>query len=146
LEKLLLVAADLLDSENLQRPEGFNDILESLRSRYGKLLDAEVVALESGVSLSTERLRNTLRRYAADLSSSASAGQRQRDKQQRSFQVNLHLGTLLSPKQRELVLKRLEGKPLSKTEQEYYSRVVKKKLEALANSDVRRIAVTLLRR
>jgi len=36
--------------------------------------------------------------------------------------------------------------PLAFTEQEYYSRVVKKKLEASANSEVRRIATTLTKK
>jgi hypothetical protein len=34
---------------------------------------------------------------------------------------------MFSPKQKELFKKRLEGLPLTKTEQEYYSRSVKKK-------------------
>ena len=36
--------------------------------------------------------------------------------------------------------------PMTKTEQEYYSRVVKKKLEALADSEVKKIAVAPISR
>jgi len=57
--------------------------------------------------------------------------------------MNLHLNTLFPPKQKELVLRKLNGEPLTKTEQEYYSRVVKRKLEALANSEIRKIATAL---
>ena len=39
-------------------------------------------------------------------------------------------------KQKELFKKRLEGLPLKKTEQEYYSRSVKKKVVALANAEL----------
>lgn len=60
--------------------------------------------------------------------------------------MNLHLSTLFPPKQKELVLKKLNGEPLTKTEQEYYSRIVKKKLEALANSEIRKIASSLTKK
>ncbi|SHJ41327.1 hypothetical protein SAMN02745216_01614 [Desulfatibacillum alkenivorans DSM 16219] len=40
--------------------------------------------------------------------------------------------------------KKLEGDPLTKTEKEYYSRTVKKKAAALANSDLHSLARKLL--
>ena len=101
------------------------------------------MALGKGLSVSTERLRNTLRRYTTDLERFESAREKERGKQLRSFQLNLHLSTLFPPKQKELVLKKLNGEPLTKTEQEYYSRIVKKKLEALTNSEIRKIASSL---
>jgi len=104
------------------------------------------MALGKGLSVSTERLRNTLRRYATDLERFESAREKRRERQLRSFQLNLHLSTLFPPKQKELVLKKLNGEPLTKTEQEYYSRIVKKKLEALANSEIRKIASSLIKR
>ena len=90
-----------------------------------------------------ERLRNSLRRYATDLSRSESAREKERKKQQRSFELNLHLSILFSAKQKEIILKKLHGKPLTKTEQEYYSRTVKRKLEAVADSELRKIALSL---
>ena len=71
---------------------------------------------------------------------------RLRERQLRSFQLNLDLSTIFPPKQKELVLKKLNGEPLTKTEQEYYSRIVKKKLEALANSEIRKIASSLTKK
>jgi hypothetical protein len=53
---------------------------------------------------------------------------------------------LFSPKQKELVFKKYNEEPLTKTEQEYYSRVVKKKIMALANSELRRIATALAKK
>ena len=47
-------------------------------------------------------------------------------------------------KQKELFKKRLEGLPLTKTEQEYYSRSVKKKVVALANAELHGLARKLL--
>lgn len=54
------------------------------------------------------------------------------------------LSQLFSPKQKELFKKKLNGEPLNKTEREYYSRTVKKKVAAIANSDLHRLAKRLM--
>ncbi len=54
------------------------------------------------------------------------------------------LSQLFSPKQKELFKKKLKGIPLNKTEKEYYSRTVKKKVSALANPDVHRLSQKLM--
>ena len=59
------------------------------------------------------------------------------------LEVHLHMNTLFSPKQKELVLKRVGGERFTKTEKEYYSRVVRKKLEAMADIELRKIALKL---
>ena len=143
IEKLILASCDLLAEEGLDQPEGIEDILKTLRPKYGDLLKGEVVDLGTHRSVSTERLRRTLRRYAIDLERHESAREKHRRRQLRSFQMELHLSTLFPPKQKELILKKLKGDPLSKTEKEYYSRVVKKKLQGLANKELRKIALTL---
>jgi len=146
LEKLLLLSSLLLNQESLEQPEGLGSLAESLKEKYGDLLSGEALALGRGMSLSTERLRRTLRRYASGLEDSQSAKEKEKLRQEQSFQLHMHLSTLFSEKQKELVLKKLQGEPLTKTEQEYYSRVVKKKLEALTNSELRRIATTLTKK
>jgi hypothetical protein len=143
LEKLLLLSSDLLTQEGLDKPEGLEEVKKSFKDKYGDLLANEVVTLGAKTSLSTERLRNTLRRYSSTLKTSRSTRKREKDKQRRSFQLNYFLSTLFSPKQKELVLKKLNGEPLNKTEKEYFSRTVKKKLEALNNSEVRKVAKAL---
>ena len=143
LEKLLLLSSDLLTQEGLDQPSGLEEVKKSLKTKYDDLLANEVVTLGAKTSLSTERLRNTLRRYSSTLETSRSTRKREKDKQRRSFQLNYFLSTLFSPKQKELVLKKLNGEPLNKTEKEYFSRTVKKKLEALNNSEVRKVAKAL---
>jgi hypothetical protein len=143
LEKLLLLSSDLLTQEGLDKPEGLEVVKKSFKDKYGNLLANEVVTLGAKTSLSTERLRNTLRRYSSTLKTSRATRKREKDKQRRSFQLNYFLSTLFSPKQKELVLKKLNGEPLNKTEKEYFSRTVKKKLEALNNSEVRKVAKAL---
>ena len=143
LEKLLLVSSELLTHQGLEKPEGLEKVSASLKAKYGDLLAADLLSLGRKVSLSTERLRNALRRYSANLETSRSRRKREKDKQRRSFQLSYYLSTLFSPKQKELVFKRLNGEPLNKTEQEYFSRTVKKKLEALANPEVKKVAAAL---
>jgi hypothetical protein len=54
------------------------------------------------------------------------------------------LSQVFSPKQKELFKKKLNGEPFTKTEREYYSRVVKRKVSALANPDLHRFAQKLM--
>lgn len=60
------------------------------------------------------------------------------------FSLECALSQIFSPKQKELFKKKLEGLPLNKTEQEYYSRSVKKKVVALANSELHSLSRKLL--
>jgi hypothetical protein len=146
LEKLLLLSSTLLAQQGLNKPKNLENLSKSLATKYGDLLAGDVVDLGNKVSLSTERLRNTLNRYAADLSTSKSTRIRAKNRQRRSFQLNNYLSTLFAPKQKELVLKKFNGEPLNKTEQEYFSRKVKKKLEALTSKEVIKVATAVLTR
>jgi hypothetical protein len=69
-----------------------------------------------------------------------------RQKKERFEELSLEyaLSQVFSPKQKELFKKKLDALPLSKTEKEYYSRAVKKKVVALANTELHRLAQQLL--
>ncbi len=54
------------------------------------------------------------------------------------------LSLLFSPKQRDLLMKKVRGERLNKTEREYFSRVVKKRLMAVTDPDVHRLAMKAL--
>jgi len=146
LEKLLLLSSTLLAQQGLNKPKNIESLSNSLKSKYGDLLAGDVVDLGNKVSLSTERLRNTLKRYAADLSTSKLTRDRARNRQRRSFQLNYYLSTLFAPKQKEILLKKYHGEPLNKTEQEYFSRKVKKKLEAMTNKEIMKVAAALTKK
>ncbi len=146
LELLLLVSSDLLTQQGLDKPGNLESLSKTLKTKYGDLLSNNVVTLSGKVSLSTERLRNTLKRYTTDLVTSRTTRKREKDRQRLSFQLNYYLSTLFAPKQKELVLKKYHGEPLNKTEQEYFSRKVKKKLEAMTNKEVMRVATALARK
>ena len=69
---------------------------------------------------------------------------RQRKEKYVEFSLEYALSRVFSPKQKELFKKKLGGLPLTKTEQEYYSRTVKKKVVALANSELHSLSKKLL--
>jgi hypothetical protein len=69
---------------------------------------------------------------------------RQRKDTYDELSLEFALSQLFSPKQKELFRKKLDGLPLTKTEKEYYSRSVKKKVAALANADLHRLARMLM--
>ena len=58
--------------------------------------------------------------------------------------VEYALSQVFPPKQKELFLKKLHNEKLTKTEKEYFSRVVKKRVVALANPELHRLAQKLL--
>jgi hypothetical protein len=146
LEKLLLLSSDLLARQGLELPKNLANISKPLKPKYGALLANDVVILGKQVSVSIERLRNTLKTYVADLITSRSTQKREKNRQRRSLQLNYYLSILFAPKQKELVLKKYHGEPLEKTEQEYFSRKVKKKLAAMTNKEVRKIAAALTKK
>jgi hypothetical protein len=69
---------------------------------------------------------------------------RRRKEKYEEYSLEYALSKVFSPKQKELFNKKLEGFPLTKTEQEYYSRTVKKKVVALANSELHSLSKKLL--
>jgi len=61
------------------------------------------------------------------------------------FDLDFALSQLFSRKQKELFLKKLRGEKMTKTEREYFSRSVRRKILAVANPDLHRLAVNLLK-
>ncbi len=92
-----------------------------------------------GVSLSTERLKDTFRKYVLMSNQGEEV-----EKKKRALELELLLSELFSPRQKELLEKRLEGKPFTKTEREYFYRVVKKRLKALASDELHQMACSLV--
>ncbi|MEI6825880.1 MAG: hypothetical protein WCK54_09825 [Desulfuromonadales bacterium] len=69
---------------------------------------------------------------------------KQRNDKYAELSLEFALSQLFSPKQKELFKKKLDGQSLSKTEKEYYSRAVKKKVASLANPELHRLAQKLM--
>ena len=90
--------------------------------------------------LDPQRLKELFELY---FEKKAEKGRRKKEKHL-EFSLEYALSQVFSPKQKELFKKKLEGLPLNKTEQEYYSRRVKKKVVALANLELHSLSKKLL--
>jgi hypothetical protein len=62
---------------------------------------------------------------------------------QDEFELEYAMSQIFPKKQKEIFLKKLKGEKLTKTEREYYSRSIKKKVLALANPDLHKLASKL---
>lgn len=138
LEKLLLASAAIFTSRGIEPPENLKEIAASLKSKYGDLFITGEFQLSSGLHISMQNLQNSLDAYA--VSRLKSPVPQPRTSPPPSGRLDAYLGRLFSPKQKELVLKRRDGKAFTKTEREYFSRVVRKKLQAIADDEVAALA------
>ncbi len=142
LEKLLLASALIFSSQNLKTPGNLSKIAASLKPKYGDLMAAGAFQLSSGMLVMIEDLEKSLMRYLKGQSRHQRAAERLATGNSKTLDV--YLDRLFSPKQKELVLKKRDGLVFTKTEREYYSRIVRKKLEAIADSEVGNLARSLV--
>ncbi len=94
--------------------------------------------------LDAERLQKTFFEYSVRSRMGLERSLEAKTKMQVEFKKEYNLSLLLTPRQKELVYKRLRGEKMTKTETEYFSRVVKKKLLALADTGLQRLAQRVL--
>ena len=142
LEKLLLISAAIFDLQGLKAPKNLDKIAASLKPRYRELLPGGGFQLSNGMHISIEDLQKTLKVYTgSQLKPSEVKVQKSRSK---SDSLDVYLDRLFSPKQKELVLNRRDGRAFTKTEREYYSRIVRKKLEAIASEKLVELARNLV--
>ena len=92
------------------------------------------------LGVSTDRLKNSFRNYVVHQAGSGKELQEQKN----ALEYELLLSALFTSRQKEVLQKRLAGKPMTKTEREYYYRVVKKRLNALANPRLHQMARSLV--
>jgi hypothetical protein len=125
-------ADKLYKSLSRDRKKEFNSFVEKLKDNE----DFRV----AGRVMSSQRLKSTFNNYFAQTQSRLSDLLSEKEK----LGLEYALSQVFSPKQKELFLKRLKRERLTKTEKEYFSRVVKKKVLALANPELHRLAQRLL--
>lgn len=102
-------------------------VLKKLEGPFSRSEDFEL----NGVRLSSRRYAENFRNYMFQ----RSADRKTQDKQQ-TLGLELLLSELFTPRQKELLRKRESGQTLTKTEKEYFYRVVKKRLKALASPEL----------
>jgi len=146
LNTLLLLSLALYQFYNLsfvwanRLNKGFTDADRSqLKTLKNLLAHSDVFSL-GNKQFHSSRLKETFNNYFEQNVKKT----RQLKEKHEELSLEYSLSQLFSPKQKELFKKKLEGEPLSKTEREYYSRTVKKKVSALANPELHRLAQKLL--
>ena len=142
LEKLLLISAAIFDLQGLKAPKNLDKIATSLKAKYGDLLPGGECQLSSGMCISIKDLQNTLEAYTSGESQSLEI--QTQTSRLKPDSLDIYLDRLFSPKQKELVLKKRDGEFFTKTEREYYSRIVRKKLEAIASENLVELARKLV--
>ena len=118
-----------LDSDK----EMFNSFLEYFKKNQ------DVVVSERRLNL--ERMKHVFNNYFKKDELDVKDLRARRD----NLSLEYAMSQLFTPRQKELFLKKFRGEKMNKTEREYFSRVVKKKVLALANSELHRLANATLR-
>jgi hypothetical protein len=146
LEKLLYISAELFRRAGIPAPGNLPQIAESLKSRHAGLPSAGEIQLTGGPCVAVADLQAALTQFPV-MSQPPSTPPEKPSATEHRHLGSAHLPNLLdllfSEKQKELVFKKLRGQHLTKTEREYYSRVVKKKLAAIADGEMQELAAVL---
>jgi len=145
-DRLMLLAGSMFSRYHLSFP-WWNKLKKSLSEKDKALVKTWKNSLAhnqslkcNDVELDPERLKGLFELY---FEKTAERGRRQKEKYE-EFSMEYALSQVFSPKQKELFKRKLEGLPLTKTDQEYYSRTVKKKVVALANAELHSLSKKLL--
>ena len=140
LEKLMLISVVLFEQQKMLPPGNLKRISTGLKRKYPPVALSGGVQLSTGVHVSLQGLEDTLRRFGLMSVEPAPVVTPTSGPVTITAEVNKLLGLLFSPKQQELILKKLNGEAMTKTEREYYSRTSKKKLVAILDDTVQDIA------
>ncbi|MDD5634826.1 MAG: hypothetical protein PHW46_06085 [Candidatus Omnitrophica bacterium] len=117
-------------------------ITEQERNRMGgflKLLKTNENFKIGKYEVSPKRVKTIFDNYYSGTISETAA-------RQEELSLEYAMSQIFSPKQKNLFRKRLKGEKMTKTEKEYYSRTVKKKVAALANPELHGLARRILER
>jgi len=116
-----------------------NEKKKEFNSFFNKLKDNDEFQC-AGRTMSSQRLKSVFSNYFNQAQKRLENLLSVKDE----LSLEYALSQVFAPKQKELFLKKLKREKLTKTEKEYFSRVVKKKVSALANNELRRLSQKLL--
>jgi len=142
LEKLLFISAAIFERQGLRAPKNLDKIATSLKPKYGDFLPGGEFQLSSGMCISINDLQETLEMYIS--SQPKAPASLVKKSPSKADSLDVYLDRIFSPKQKELVFKKRDGISFTKTEREYYSRTVRKKLEAIASENLVELARNLV--
>jgi hypothetical protein len=110
-----------------------------------KIREGSEVLVGNRIRLDIERLKKTFQNYIVEVA----ADQREDNltrlvEAERNAALIEALSELFTEKQKELIFRVLNKEKLSKTDREYFSRIVRKRLKAIRNSDLQSLAEAIV--
>ncbi len=144
--RLKLLAGALLSVYHLSFPwwnklqKGLSNEDKTLVKKWKNDLAKNQIIIFNDAEFDPERLKGMFELYFEQ----RAENDRRRKNKYEEFSLEYALSQVFSPKQKELFKKKLEGLALTKTEREYFSRTVKKKVVALANAELHSLSKKLL--
>lgn len=139
LKLLVFISLGLYDTLDLKFPwrkQLFGAFPARLIASFGEKLKSNA-GLELGkITLQPEKLRENLLMQRQKDNNSPMRGGKSREE----AALESALSQIFTARQKALIFKRLNREKMTKTETEYFSRVIKKKAQALANDDLHRLA------
>lgn len=118
----------------------FGDFPARLINHYREKLNSGQQLLIGEISLQPSHLKEN---YLNRPKQAARPVKRQAEAVEQ-LDLEIAVSRIFTPRQKELFLKKLRRKKMTKTEKEYFSRVIKKKAQALANQDLHLLARKVL--
>lgn len=146
LEKLLVLSAALFRRMGIAGPRNLDKIAGSLAARHAEEAEAGWVSLPGGRRVGLEEMRACLEGFAPVARPSPPPAAPGAPPARPALDAVPLLARLFSRRQTDLLLKRIRGEAFTKTEREYFSRTVRKKLEAVADPGVQALARQALAR
>ena len=140
LKDLVLLSLALLKDNDLYFPWPLKNTEKRRMGEFRDSLRHGKYARVGSYELNLERLKQAFRNYYVHQTHELKS---LNDKYE-EMSLEFALSQVFSPKQKDLFLKKLKGGVLTKTEKEYFSRTVKKKTAALANTELHHLAQKVL--
>jgi hypothetical protein len=125
---------NLTESYLFKLSKKWKDTLKEVEAKFN---NSDFVKV-NGANLATDRLKKQFRNYVVHF------GVKSKNEPQLDMGLELHLSQFFTARQKELLKKRLMHEEMTKTEREYYSRVVSKRLKALSDPKLQEFADSLI--
>lgn len=139
LKLLIFVSLGLYDGLGIEfswRKRLFGNFPAKLIASFGEKLKTDAPLELGNITLQPEKLRKNLLSHRKKAANSPMSGGISREE----AALEAAMAQIFTARQKGLLLKRLNREKMTKTETEYFSRVIKKKARALANEDLHRLA------
>ncbi len=143
LKLLIFASLGLFESLGLKfkwTKDLFSDFPARLVNHYRDQIKANSELAIAEISLQPGNLKENLLKRPKQ----ASKPVKQAVEAAEQLDLEIAVSRIFTQRQKELFLKKLRRKKMTKTEKEYFSRVIKKKVQALANEDLHRLARKVL--